>query len=154
MDKLLVVLCAFAFGSALAVADDLDTKPLSKMTAEEAQAARSAAKAQWKKMKPEEKAAVKKGILNKRVEALTALETLAAEEGPIGPIYSNPEIYSNRPKLQWKDSTECEKRQYAGLTPNGGAMHPVACPPGDLRPPKAEREADLRQPKESKQHQQ
>ena len=91
MDKLLVALCSFAFGSALALADDLDTKPVSKMTIEEAQAARFAAKAKWDAMTPEEKAAVENAIAKKRIADLTAVEAVArCAEHYDGPALTTP----------------------------------------------------------------
>jgi hypothetical protein len=85
MKKLLVTLiaAALALGSAPVLADDFDTKPLSKMTTEEAKAARAAAKAKWDAMTPEEKAAMKKAMGKKRLEELTAMEAVAAEQGPV-----------------------------------------------------------------------
>jgi hypothetical protein len=53
------------------------------MTIEAVQAAQSAATARWDAMTLDEKAAVKKAIAKKRVADLTAVETVAADEGPI-----------------------------------------------------------------------
>ena len=134
INKLLLTLVTgmLALASTSTVADALDTKPISKMTIEEAQAARSAAKAKWDNMTPEEKAAVKKGVATKRREQLTAMESVA---------------------IQWDELTDCEKQQrYARLIPQGGAMHPVACP-GSPTPKKQERQRELEQ-EERKQHQQ
>jgi hypothetical protein len=77
MNKLIVALCAstFAFGSSYAMAQaDSSLKPLSKMDTQEAKAARDAAKAQWAKMTPEEKAAAKKSAAAKNRNSWTAVE--------------------------------------------------------------------------------
>ena len=142
INKLLVALCVFAFGSASALADDFDTKPISNMTTEEAQAARSAAKAKWDKMTPEEKAAVKRGMAMKmatnRREEITALES---------PLVGDPTI----------PLTECEKQKYEQMYeqnvwgPKRAAAHPILCKP-DRPPTKAERQRELEE--SSKQHQQ
>ena len=98
MNKLLVSLIAgaFAFASAVAVAQtpaakpatqpipsEGDVMPLSKMTTDQAKAARAAAKAKWDKMTPEEQAAFKKNLKAKRSEELTAMEAVAADQGPV-----------------------------------------------------------------------
>jgi hypothetical protein len=108
VDKLLVALCVFAFGSVPALAYDLDTQPLSKMTTEEAKAASAAAKAKWDKMTPDEKAAVKKAIANKRVQDLTAVEAVAADQlykPMVGDFWTKRELDMLRP------STSTQGRQ-------------------------------------------
>jgi Spy/CpxP family protein refolding chaperone len=101
MNKLLAALIAgaFAFVSASALAQapapapkpkpatqpipsEGDVMPLSKMTTDQAKAARAAAKAKWDAMTPEEQAAYKKAMRKKRQEDLTAFEAVAAETGP------------------------------------------------------------------------
>jgi len=57
--------------------------PLSKMDTDQAKAARAAAKAKWDKMTPEEKAAYKKAASQKKREELTAMEAVAADQGPV-----------------------------------------------------------------------
>jgi acyl-CoA reductase-like NAD-dependent aldehyde dehydrogenase len=104
MNKLLVALItsAFAFASASALAQapaatppakqpvptraipsEGDVMPLSKMDTDQAKAARAAAKAKWDKMTPEEKAAYKKAASQKKREELTAMEAVAADQGPV-----------------------------------------------------------------------
>ena len=80
MNKLFVALCAsvFALGSVSALADDSSTMPLSKMDTEQAKAARAAAKAQWAKMTPEERAAAKKAAQAKNRDAWTATEEISS----------------------------------------------------------------------------
>jgi FKBP-type peptidyl-prolyl cis-trans isomerase len=79
MKKLLVALCAsaFALGSVSAMAGN-DMKPLSKMETQEAKAARTAAKAKWDKMTPEEKAAAKKASAAKNQASWTAVDETAS----------------------------------------------------------------------------
>src|SRR5215471_21657950 len=91
MNKLLLALIAsaFAFVTASAVAQtpapkpkpatqaipsEGDVMPLSKMDTDQAKAARAAAKAKWDAMTPEEKAAAKKAVRNKRQQDLTAID--------------------------------------------------------------------------------
>ena len=101
MNKLLAVLIAgalaFASASALAqtapapkpkpetqpIPSDSSLMPLSKMDTDAAKKARAEAKAKWDKMTPDEKAALKKQIAAKRREELTAMEAVAAEQGPV-----------------------------------------------------------------------
>jgi len=100
MNKLLLALIAsaFAFVTASAVAQtpapkpkpatqaipsEGDVMPLSKMDTEQAKAARAAAKAKWDKMTPEEQAAFKKNMKQKKQQDLTALEAVASETGPV-----------------------------------------------------------------------
>ena len=99
MNKLLAAMIAGAFvfvsASALAQApaakpkpatqpipSDSSLMPLSKLDTDQAKAARAAAKAKWDAMTPEEQAALKKSIQNKRVKDLTAMEAYANEQGP------------------------------------------------------------------------
>ena len=74
-----VLACALAFSPSLALADDSDSKPLSKMDSQEAKAARAAAKAKWDKMTPEEQAAAKKAVRAKKLSEATALDYEAAK---------------------------------------------------------------------------
>ena len=104
MNKLLVVLIssAFAFVAASALAQapapapatkqpvptraipsEGDLMPLSKMDTDQAKAARAAAKAKWDTLTPEEKAAYKKAAQQKKRQELTAMEAVAAEQGPV-----------------------------------------------------------------------
>ena len=104
MNKLFAALIAgaFAFVSASALAQapaqapatkpkpatqpipsDSSLMPLSKMSTEDAKAARAAAKAKWDTMTPEEKAATKTAAAKKRQEELTAMEAVAADQGPV-----------------------------------------------------------------------
>jgi hypothetical protein len=95
MDKLLVALCVFVFGSALTLAQspatqplpsDITLIPLSKLDADRAYAARAAAKAKWDKMTPEEQAAVRRrGMAKKSREELTAMESLAIGDSTMPP---------------------------------------------------------------------
>ena len=91
MNKLLTALMtiAFAFVSATALSQAPATKqavptrpipsegdvmPLSKMTTEQAKAARAEAKAKWDAMTPEQQAAARKALRNKRQQDLTAID--------------------------------------------------------------------------------
>jgi len=99
MNKLLAALIAgaFAFVSASTLAQapapkpkpatqpipsEGDVMPLSKMSTDQAKAARAAAKAKWDAMTPDEQAAYKKAMKKKRQEDLTAFEAVASETGP------------------------------------------------------------------------
>jgi hypothetical protein len=57
--------------------------PLSKMDTEKAKAARAEAKAKWDKLTPQEQAAYKKAAAAKKREELTAMEAVAADQGPV-----------------------------------------------------------------------
>jgi len=93
MNKLLAALIgsAFAVASASVAAQSQSTQPIpttgvgfvSKMSTEDAKKARAEAKAKWDKMTPEEKAAVKKGMAKKHQDELTAMEVVAADQGPV-----------------------------------------------------------------------
>jgi hypothetical protein len=80
MNKLLaaVFASAFVFVAAPAFADDNDMKPLSKMETQDAKAARAAAKANWAKMTPEERAAAKKAAQAKNRAAWTATDEISS----------------------------------------------------------------------------
>jgi hypothetical protein len=91
MDKLLVALCVFVFGSALALAQsdttepipaDITLIPLSKLDAEQAKAARATAKAKWKAMTPDEQAAVRKALLDKHLRDLNAVDEYVLKTEP------------------------------------------------------------------------
>jgi hypothetical protein len=70
---------AVACGPKLTLADDNDSKPLSKMETQEAKAARDAAKAKWDAMTPEQQAAAKKAARNKKLSDANALDMIANE---------------------------------------------------------------------------
>jgi len=90
MNKLLTALMtvAFAFASSTALSQapakqpvptrpipsEGDVMPLSKMTTEQAKAARAEAKAKWDAMTPEQQAAARKALRNKRQQDLTAID--------------------------------------------------------------------------------
>ena len=80
MKNLLIAICAgaLAFGSAAALADDSDMKPLTKMQTDEAKAARAAAKEKWAKMTPEQQAAAKKAAAAKNRTAWTATDEISS----------------------------------------------------------------------------
>jgi hypothetical protein len=73
---------AFAFVSATAIADD--KTPPTPVDQAKLKAERDAAKAKFAAMSPEEKAATRKAMREKRVSELSALE-LVAQEGESGP---------------------------------------------------------------------
>src|SRR5262250_271147 len=115
MKKLLIafITAALALASASTAADDVATKPLSKMDTEEAKAARTAAKAEWDAMTPEEKAAIKRAMAKKRPIELTAVEAVAAEQGAVfgspkplmGDFWSpNDPMYRRRPSAVQKST--------------------------------------------------
>jgi hypothetical protein len=82
MNKLIVALCAsaFAFGSSYAMAQaDSSLLPLSKMQTEDAKAARTAAKAKWDAMTPEQQAAARKAARQKKLSDATAMDMVATE---------------------------------------------------------------------------
>jgi len=93
MNRLLAVLIGSALGvaSGLTVAQSPSTQQIpttgpglvSKMSTEEAKAARAEAKAKWDKLTPDEKAAYKKAAAKKKREELTAMEEVAADQGPV-----------------------------------------------------------------------
>ena len=72
---------AFAFASATAIADD--KTPPAPVDQAKLKAERDAAKAKFAAMSPEEKAATRKAMREKRVSELSALE-LVAQEGDSG----------------------------------------------------------------------
>jgi acyl-CoA reductase-like NAD-dependent aldehyde dehydrogenase len=59
-------------------ADDSTMMPLSKMDTQQAKEARDAAKAQWAKMTPEERAATKKAAAAKNRDSWTAIEQVSS----------------------------------------------------------------------------
>jgi hypothetical protein len=73
---------AFAFASASAMADD--KTPPTPVDQAKLKAERDAARAKFAAMSPEEKAATRKAMREKRVSELTQLE-LVAQEGDAGP---------------------------------------------------------------------
>ena len=93
MNRLLagLIVSSFAFASASAIAQSPKTQPIqttgvgfvSKMSTEEAKAARAEAKAKWDKLTPEQQAAYKKAAAKKKREELTAMEEVAADQGPV-----------------------------------------------------------------------
>ena len=93
MNRLLagLIVSSFAFASASAIAQSPPTQPIqttgvgfvSKMSTEEAKAARAEAKAKWETLTPEQKAAYKSAASKKKREELTAMEEVASETGPV-----------------------------------------------------------------------
>jgi hypothetical protein len=77
--KLLVALVvgAFVLDSTSALADDIETMPLTTMDGHQILAARAKAKARWAKMTPEEKARAQKIAARKNGHQLTALDEVA-----------------------------------------------------------------------------
>jgi len=59
---------ALAFSPSLALADNSDSKPVSKMETDEAKAAGDAANAKWDAMTPEQQAAARKAVRAKRLQ--------------------------------------------------------------------------------------
>lgn len=111
MNKLLVALFAgaFAFGSVSALADDFDTKPLSKMDAVEAEAAKADAATHWAKMTLGQQAAALKAAMAKKHADLTALDRIALDKAPQGseayglkhPLFIHPLVRPTRQE-RWK----------------------------------------------------
>jgi len=93
MNRLLagLIVSSFAFASASAIAQSPKTQPIqttgvgfvSKMSTEEAKAARAEAKAKWETLTPEQKAVYKSAASKKKREELTAMEEVASETGPV-----------------------------------------------------------------------
>ena len=82
MNRKLVVLLAstFALVSAFALADDIDMKPLSGMSSNEAIAARKAARDHWSRMTPQERLDAMKAARGKNRYELTALDQYARQQ--------------------------------------------------------------------------
>jgi hypothetical protein len=82
MNKLRVALFVsmFAFMAASALADDIDMKPMSGMSTEEAIAARKAARDHWSRMTPQERWQTVKAARGKKRDELTALDQYAKQQ--------------------------------------------------------------------------
>lgn len=88
MKQLFIPLCAgtLAFGGALALADDttlineMTMKPLTQEQSAKLRTERDAAKTQWGKMTPDEKAAMKKNAQQKRQGELNAMERIGQND--------------------------------------------------------------------------
>src|ERR1700676_2705055 len=87
---------AFAFASASAMADD--KTPPTPVDQAKLKAERDAARAKFAAMSPEEKAATRRAMREKRVSELTQLE-LVAQEGDSGPRRPPPMRPSSRPSV-------------------------------------------------------
>jgi hypothetical protein len=129
MDRLFVALCAFVFGSASALADDGNTKPegpattpggtpligdFDKMSTDQDRAARSAAKAKWEKMTPEEQADVEKIMRTRKKQDRNAMEDY---------------VWQNFWQMGREVSplTECEKQKLGGADSKAVSTHPILC---------------------------
>ena len=81
MSKLIIALCAsvVVFGSASALADDSDMKPLTKAQTDAARNERNAARAKFAAMTPAEQEATRKAARAKKQADLTMMEAVALE---------------------------------------------------------------------------
>jgi len=81
MSKLIIALCAsvFAFGTASALADDSDMKPLTKAQTDAARNERNAARAKFAALTPAEQDAMRKAARAKKQADLTMMEAVALE---------------------------------------------------------------------------
>src|SRR5215471_14733953 len=70
----------FALMSASAIAQEIDMKPMSGMSTEEAIAARKAARDHWSRMTPQERWQTVKAARGKNREELTALDQYAKQQ--------------------------------------------------------------------------
>jgi hypothetical protein len=100
---------AFAFASATAMADD--KTPPAPFDQAKAKAERDAAKAKFAAMSPEEKAATRKAMREKRVSELSALE-LVAQEGDSGPASATP-----ADQAKFKAERAAAKAKWDAMTP-------------------------------------
>jgi hypothetical protein len=82
MNKLRVALLVstFALMSAAAFAEDIDMKPMSGMSTEEAIAARKVARDHWSRMTPQERWQTVKAARGKNRDELTALDQYAKQQ--------------------------------------------------------------------------
>jgi hypothetical protein len=82
MNKLRIALLVstFALMSASALAEDIDMKPMSSMSTEEAIAARKAARDHWSRMTPQERWQTVKAARGKKRDELTALDQYAKQQ--------------------------------------------------------------------------
>ena len=80
MNKLRVVLVAFAFVSAAALAEDIDMKPMAGLSTQEAIAARKAARDHWDRMTRQERLDAVRAARGKNREELTALDQYAKQQ--------------------------------------------------------------------------
>jgi hypothetical protein len=100
---------AFAFASASALADD--KTPPTPVDQAKLKAERDAARAKFAAMSPEEKAATRRAMREKRVSELSALE-LVAQEGDSGPASATP-----AEQAQFKAERAAAKAKWDAMTP-------------------------------------
>src|ERR1700737_4628275 len=99
---------AFAFASASAMADD--KTPPTPVDQAKLKAERDAARAKFAAMSPEEKAATRKAMREKRVSELSALE-LVAQEGDSGPAATPAD------ETKFKAERAAAKAKWDAMTP-------------------------------------
>src|ERR1700694_3972123 len=99
---------AFAFASASAMADD--KTPPTPVDQAKLKAERDAARAKFAAMSPEEKAATRKAMREKRVSELTQLE-LVAQEGDSGPAATPADA------AKFKADRAAAKAKWDAMTP-------------------------------------
>ena len=99
---------AFAFASVSALADD--KTPSAPVDQAKLKAERDAAKAKFAAMSPEEKAATRKAMREKRVSELSALE-LVAQEGESGPAATPAD------EAKFKAERAAAKAKWDAMTP-------------------------------------
>jgi hypothetical protein len=99
---------AFAFASATAIADD--KSPPTPVDQAKLKAERDAAKAKFAAMSPDEKAATRKAMREKRVSELSALE-LVAQEGESGPMPTGADA------AKFKSEREAAKAKWDKMSP-------------------------------------
>jgi hypothetical protein len=100
---------AFAFASASAMADD--KTPPTPVDQAKLKAERDAARAKFAAMSPEEKAATRRAMREKRVSELSALE-LVAQEGDSGPASATP-----AEQAKFKADRAAAKAKWDAMTP-------------------------------------
>ena len=100
---------AFAFASASAMADD--KTPSAPVDQAKLKAERDAARAKFAAMSPEEKAATRRAMREKRVSELSALE-LVAQEGDSGPASATP-----ADQAKFKAERAAAKAKWDAMTP-------------------------------------
>jgi cell division protein FtsL len=98
---------AFAFASVSAFADD--KSPPTPVDQAKLKAERDAAKAKWSSMTPEQQAATRKAMQNKRVADLTTLEMYAQESSDMPATASE--------SAQLKADRAAAKAKYDSMTP-------------------------------------
>ncbi|MEP6943599.1 MAG: hypothetical protein ABI981_11720 [Betaproteobacteria bacterium] len=124
MNKLLVALCASAvvFGSASALADDSDMRPLTKAQTDAARNERAAARAKFAAMTPAEQDAMRKAARAKKQSELTMLEAISQESGGVNNPTTRAEAKANveASKMQAKPTAAERQKDLTTLEKKAG----------------------------------